>query len=447
MAKAASKNTESKAVIKPMTEQERETLLSHLQTAIEIELSTIPIYLYTYYSIIRVPENLPGNDKRWEDVATFANKAGALIMSVAVEEMLHMSLACNIMRALGGTPKLYCMSPGKYPTNLPHHKKGFAVGLCPLSADQMTQFLVIEKPEANDAPPQGDNWDTIGQFYDYLKQFIITKTTDADFRPTKKDPDSVKSQLADGRGYYSANNVDTIYPKDAFYLQQPINPYNPVERGSVQAQYPNNKDSGDLKTVKDKASALAAIEIITHQGEGYPDTDHKEDDYQKDEETHWYKYNELYKKLLVLTPEEMSYIVFKSPDNPTRNSYPSKFFPIVDLANAVYSYLFLMTETSYMLTDEAQASMFYIGMHKGMIFILDKIIGGMRYLQIGNTAGQALAPTFENYQFNSLATAKEELVALCVSVPASLNLDPNILGRIQDLPDVNVGPDKFVHFN
>ncbi len=446
MAKTAANAPEMQVAIPPMTDAERANLLGHLQTAIEIELSTIPIYLYTYYSIIRVPENtddLPNGD----ELATFANKAGALIMSVAVEEMLHMSLACNIMRALGGTPKIYCKSPGNYPTNLPHHKKGFSVGLSPLSSDQMVLFLEIEKPEANDAPPQENNWDTIGQFYDYIKDFIIRKTTDADFMPTKKDPDSEKSQLGDGRGYYSANNVDTIYPKNAYYIKQPLDPYDPVERGASQAQYPNNKDSGSLKTVKDKASALEAINIIMHQGEGYPDTDHKEDDYQKDEETHWYKYNELYKKLKGFTAADMSIMVFNFPDNPTRNSYPTKFHPIVDLANAVYSYLFLMTEASYKLTDEAQASMFYIGMHKGMIFILDKIIGGMRYLQTGNTAGQALAPTFENYQFNSLATAKAELVQLCVSVPASLNLDSNILLRIQDLPDVNVGPDNFVHFN
>ena len=33
-----------------MSPELRKALYTHLQTAIEIELSTIPIYLYTYYS-------------------------------------------------------------------------------------------------------------------------------------------------------------------------------------------------------------------------------------------------------------------------------------------------------------------------------------------------------------------------------------------------------------
>jgi hypothetical protein len=422
-----------------MTESDRKKLLTHLQTAVEIELSTIPIYLYTYYSINRMPDgadSLPNG----QQVATFANMAGGLIMSVAVEEMLHMSLACNIMRALGGEPKLYMRSPGAYPTNLPHHKAGFSVGLTQLTANQLELFLGIEAPEAVDAPPQEDNWDTIGQFYDYITELIETTTTDADFKHEKY-------QLNKDEGYYASSNVDTVYPKDAWYIKKPADPHHPSEHGAKQAVYPNNDDAGDLRTIHNKKSALKAIEVIKHQGEGYPeDGSHKPDDPEHNEDTHWYKYNELYKQIQTFSASDLATFVHNFPDNPTRASYPSQFLPLVDLANAVYSYLFLMTETSYRLKDEAQSSMFYIGMHKGMIFILDKIIGSMRYNYLNNAAGQQLAPTFENYEFTSLASAKQELVDLCMAVPASLGLDANILQRIQDLPDVNVGPDGHVRF-
>ncbi|HNG60965.1 MAG TPA: ferritin-like domain-containing protein, partial [Cellvibrionaceae bacterium] len=67
--------------------QALDELKSHLQTAIEVELATIPIYLFAYYSINRTPAGFPDTA-----LAQFADRAGASIMSVAVEEMLHMSL-------------------------------------------------------------------------------------------------------------------------------------------------------------------------------------------------------------------------------------------------------------------------------------------------------------------------------------------------------------------
>lgn len=419
-----------------MNEELRAKLYTHLQTAIEIELSTIPVYLYTYYSINRQPQTTDGLPNG-QALATFANKAGGLLMSVAVEEMLHMSLSSNILRSLGGEPKLYLKSPGPYPTNLPHHKAGFAVGLEKFSAAQLKQFEIIELPETRTAKPQGDNWATIGQFYAYIETLIM-KTTDADYG-------RVANQLEARAGYYSPNNVDTVYPKDAYYIKQPENPFDPAARGASQAQYPDNRDSGMLRRIRSKADALKAIRTVMLQGEGYQkSSSHKYDDKPRDEETHWFKYESLSKEIKAFSAKDLAQIVHPFPKNPTRAGYPAPYLPLVDLANAVYSYLFLLTETSFRLRDEAQASMFYIGMHKGMIFILDKILGGMRYNQLAD--GSALAPTFENYAFNSLATAKQELVALCQAVPASLGLDPNILGRIQDLPDVNVGPDGIVRF-
>ena len=68
-----------------------------LQTAIEIELATIPIYLNTYYSLARNTTTGEGLGP----LEQFVNKAGGVIMSVAVEEMLHMSLSSNILWSMG----------------------------------------------------------------------------------------------------------------------------------------------------------------------------------------------------------------------------------------------------------------------------------------------------------------------------------------------------------
>src|SRR5882757_7695523 len=103
-----------------------------IQQAIEIEIATIPTYLYTYYSINRSPDqeaikkSIIGKlaakgkpQKEAEEIAldlsaelmVFANKAGALIMSVAIEEMLHMALSSNLKQALSGMPDLVGKSP------------------------------------------------------------------------------------------------------------------------------------------------------------------------------------------------------------------------------------------------------------------------------------------------------------------------------------------------
>lgn len=417
-------------------------LLKHLQTAIEIELATIPVYLYTYYSINRLPSDCD-DLKNSEDILNFANRSGGLIMSVAVEEMLHMSLACNILKALGGKPQLYLKSPEPFPSNLPHHKKGFSVGLEKLSTAQMSKFLMIEKPEKPGAPPEGDKWETIGQFYDWIENYIVKNTTDKDFKHTA-------NQLKTGDGYYAANNIDTIYPTDASYVKKPIEPQDPAKRGASQANYPNAADSGHLVKVHDKASAIEAIRIIKHQGEGYPDDkSHKYDDPKKNEDSHWYKFNQLHKKMRKLSKDssQVDCFVYDFPTNPTLANYEAKYQPLVRVTNAVYSYLLLITQVSFELKGPAQFTMFYIGMHKGMIFILDKIIGAMRSYALSNKKnGSVLAPTFENYQFVNIENAKKELVDLAESLPPALALEPQILQRIKDLPDVNVPASGVVQF-
>ncbi|MCU0239553.1 MAG: ferritin-like protein [Pyrinomonadaceae bacterium] len=426
-----------------ITPKQLDDLRSHLQTAIDVELSTIPIYLYTYYSINRQP-SLPAkldDSPRGDAIATFANKAGGILMSVAVEEMLHLSLVSNILKSLGGNPKIYGQSPTHYPTNLDHHKKGFSIGLSKLTANQLKEFLAVEKPAPPKPDPEPDQWETLGQFYQYIASLV--KLTE---KSNYSNPDN---QLAPEKGYYASNNVDTVYPNSAFYIKKPENPHDPAARGADVAQYPNSPNSGNLVKITCKEDALKAITEISEQGEGYPlDPKHEYDDRDKSEKSHWYKYDALLKEYnkLALTPDELALIVHPFPTSKRTKDFPAEFQPIINLSNAVYSYLLLMTEMSFTLQGTAQSEMFYIGMHKGMIFILDKIIGGMRYLTFQNANGKtrSVAPSFENYTFSSIKTAKSELVKLCETVAANpnLKLDANILGRIKDLPDVYVVNNK-----
>jgi len=44
------------------------------------------------------------------DVLVYANKTAALIMSVVIEEMLHLALACNVKQAIVAPPNLLSIS-------------------------------------------------------------------------------------------------------------------------------------------------------------------------------------------------------------------------------------------------------------------------------------------------------------------------------------------------
>ena len=77
-----------------------------------------------------------------------------MIRVVAVEEMLHLTLAANVLNAAGGTPDL--TGPGfvpSYPAYLPDGEDDFQVDLQRFSPDAVETFLKIERP--GKAPERG----------------------------------------------------------------------------------------------------------------------------------------------------------------------------------------------------------------------------------------------------------------------------------------------------
>jgi rubrerythrin len=111
-----------------------EGLKTALQQSIMLEHATIPAYLYALYSI------KPGAN----------GEIQRLILSIVLEEMLHMALASNILSAIGGAPVID--EPGfipTYPGPLPGSvEAGLSVPLARLSLDLVQNvFMVIEEPE------------------------------------------------------------------------------------------------------------------------------------------------------------------------------------------------------------------------------------------------------------------------------------------------------------
>jgi hypothetical protein len=132
-----------------------------LQSAIVLELATIPPYLTAYLSLT------PGENT---DVAD-------LIRSVVIEEMLHLTIAANVLNALGGCPVLDSRDVVlDYPAQLPMGVTGgLTVHIGPMSISQCEAFMQIEQPEDPIADRAGSNVVTIGDFYaaiiDKIKEF------------------------------------------------------------------------------------------------------------------------------------------------------------------------------------------------------------------------------------------------------------------------------------
>lgn len=132
-----------------------ERLRKALQLAIELEHATIPVYLCALYSL------KPGHNR----------VVGAIIRSVVIEEMLHMALACNLLNAIGGTPRLdqshfLPRYPGPLPGGL---RPDLTVSLKKCSLEQIQNvFMSIEKPEETIHTPNPHQL-TIGWFYQQIK--------------------------------------------------------------------------------------------------------------------------------------------------------------------------------------------------------------------------------------------------------------------------------------
>lgn len=110
-------------------------LLAWLQTALELELATIPPYLIALLSI-----KLPSNREPAE-----------LIRSVMIEEMLHLALVANVMNAVGGRPRLDRRAVPHYPLQMNFEGQNFSdrefpIDLSAFSPVAIDTFMKIEQP-------------------------------------------------------------------------------------------------------------------------------------------------------------------------------------------------------------------------------------------------------------------------------------------------------------
>ena len=136
---------------------------TYLQSAIELEHSTIPPYLTAMFSL------------RNGTNAEIARQ----IREIVIEEMLHMVIAANILIAIGGSPSINQSEfVPNYPGPLPMNIGDLTVGIEAFSIDLVKNvFMAIEEPEnpipvKKAAELEAVEYATIGQFYDAIKDQI-----------------------------------------------------------------------------------------------------------------------------------------------------------------------------------------------------------------------------------------------------------------------------------
>jgi len=207
------------------------SLQQYLHVAMQIEHATIPPYLLALYSIH------PGSN----------TDASQVIRVVVVEEMLHLTLAANLLNAVGGTPDLTV--PGfvpLYPTHLPDGETDFQVDLQPFSKSAVETFLKIERPRK--APTEAAR--------------LVSRPRNKLLALGGTPGDPTLDYYSIGEFYEEiARGLKYLHEKEGSKL------FSGEVKRQVTPEY-YYSGGGKLFAVTDIKSAHAAVELIIDQGEG-----------------------------------------------------------------------------------------------------------------------------------------------------------------------------------
>jgi hypothetical protein len=228
-----------------------------LQSAVKLEFATIPLYLAALWSITDPPD-APPQGSSWPDSTCYG--AYAVLRGIAVEEMLHFALVCNMLTTIERVPDIAGAVPSYPGLGLPGNvQPDLHVSLAGLTKPRVHDlFMRIEYPEypvpddpPPPPPPEGD-YATIGALYD-----AIAKA----FQSIEPTISGNKQLTAATFGNYGCISASAGGPET-------------------------------LPALNQMSDVLAAIETIKEQGEGTsagPDAP----DY-NDELAHYYKFGSVY---------------------------------------------------------------------------------------------------------------------------------------------------------
>lgn len=395
---------------------DRRALVEHLYQAAQLEMSTIPLYLYAAYSI-----ETKGHSQWAPGISAFRT-----IISIVLEEMLHLALVRNLMLAIGAGDQITFYDRKfmpTYPSLMAHRVPDLELHLERCTTGLIDRvFMPLELPAEHGAKAQPGQFKTIGQFYKSIRE-----------------------------GFWYLNDHDS----ELWSQAKASKPYQYV------GAYWNRDGGGDSVVVHNLRSALTAMDIIVDQGEGVnPDKasvpiDPINPTPGLDELSHYAKFKRIRDEIEVIG------VVKNVPVDPTVALFKDKVdvVALADLFNAAYCYTLCMLDKLYTLPRHLEPEKPSPRYHLERTFIA--AMGGLLYPIADLLTRTPLirapfmtrfttinaAPTFEYYDFaaeqkkSGHKTKKEHLVWLCnqaiVHFP-ELGGDDSVHWLLAKMPDIEV---------
>jgi hypothetical protein len=218
----------------------REELISLLTEAAEIEHGLMCCYLYAAFS-------LKTSDDSGLAAAQLAatRRWRAVILDVAIEEMMHLGLVANLMSSIGARPNF---ARQNFPVSPGFHPAGVVVELMRFCKATIDHFVYLERPEGVELP-DGEGFVATRPYFRVMDEGALLPTAQ-DFLTVGHLYRSIEAGFQ--------NLADKLGESELFI-------------GAPEAQMgPQVSGFDKLVRVVDLASAKAAIEAIVEQGEGAP---------------------------------------------------------------------------------------------------------------------------------------------------------------------------------
>jgi hypothetical protein len=223
----------------PLPVDSREQLVYLLTQAAELEQGILCEYLFALYSLKRDPgDGLEGGQ------LAMVTRWGDTLAEIAVQEMLHLTLATNLLTAVGATPHFHRPN---FPIRCQWYPPDVQVALVPFGEEALRHFLYLERPDHID-----------------LADAALFSVV-CECRPLTASPATL---MAEPQEY---TTVGHLYRSIGHGFARLVERYGEagVFIGPPEAQATRERLGwSELVAVTDLASAEAAIATIVEQGEG-----------------------------------------------------------------------------------------------------------------------------------------------------------------------------------